>query len=114
MKIKVCVLGSNSEGAPEFSTTTISCSEKDYKNGGHYEKAIELAKDAGYDANSLLIAFDENDPAAHQLSEICAFFNSSTYTCKTKDAAMGTITELINKYDISFQDFIDEYNKLKS
>lgn len=69
--VKVVVLCTNSEGAPEFHTCTPEVTQEQYDNGEHYDLAKENAEDNGYEGP--MIAFDANDAAARQMGDILAW-----------------------------------------
>ena len=69
--IKVVVLCTNAEGAPEFDTCALQVTQAQYDNGEHYDLAKEYAEDNGYEGP--MIAFDANDAAARQLGDVLAW-----------------------------------------
>jgi len=58
--IKCAVFSINSNGEPDIFFCKVKCSQEQYDNGEHYEKAKELAEENSYDP---VLACDENDPA---------------------------------------------------
>ena len=75
--VKVIVLCSNSEGAPEFHSCAIDVTQEQYDNGDHYDLAMENAEDNGYEPHK---AFDQNDPAAKQLGDIFTWLQAQKQT----------------------------------
>lgn len=69
--VKVIVLCTNSEGAPEFHTCTPDVTKAEYDNGVHYDLAKENAESNGY--TGPMIAFDKADPACRQLGDLLAW-----------------------------------------
>jgi hypothetical protein len=69
--VKVVVLGTNSNGEPEFHTCTPEVTQTEIDNGEHYELAKENAAENGY--QEPMIAFDHADSAARQLGEVLAW-----------------------------------------
>jgi hypothetical protein len=65
---KVVVLCTNSNGAPEFHTCSVSVTEKQISQGDHYELAKGNATYNGFEEP--MIAFDAQDEAGKQLGEI--------------------------------------------
>ncbi len=63
--IKVLVLCSNSEGAPEMHTCSVEATPEQIAEGLHYDWAKENADRNGYEEP--MIAFDERDPAARMI-----------------------------------------------
>jgi hypothetical protein len=64
--VEMGVMAQNANGAPEVFFCRIHCSEQDRDNGEHYERAKQLARDAGYEP---MLAFDESDPAWAQIGQ---------------------------------------------
>lgn len=62
MKINVYVPAKNASGSPEIVRTEVTTTETAYSDGLHYDMAIVLVQDAGYETGSP--CFDENDIAA--------------------------------------------------
>jgi hypothetical protein len=60
MIIKCLVACTNSNGEPELLHIPVECSQEEYDNGKHYEKAKAAAEDEGYE--SPVWVADENDP----------------------------------------------------
>ena len=60
MKIKCLVACANSNGEPELLRVTVECTQTEYDNGYHYDKAKEFAEGDGYE--SPVWVADENDP----------------------------------------------------
>lgn len=60
MKIK-CVVAcqSNASGKPSLVAVIIECSQAQYDDGLHYEKAMRWAKNNHYEGE--MVTFDEND-----------------------------------------------------
>lgn len=73
--VKVCVLCSNADGAPEFFWCEVPCSEREYNAGQHYEKAKSVADEKGYELP--MIAFDAADPAGQELAQAQAFLKAA-------------------------------------
>jgi len=71
-KIKMGVVGFDSNGAPSIFTTVVRCTGGQFKNGLHYDLAKEKASKRGFEP---LMAFDEEDPAARYLDQDCRFFH---------------------------------------
>ena len=63
--IKLLVLCSNSEGAPEIHTCSVQMTPEQIAEGLHYDVAKENADLNGYEEP--MIAFDEQDPAARMI-----------------------------------------------
>lgn len=59
MDIKCVVACHNAGGEPDLYFVKVSCSEAEYSNGEHYEKAEAGAYQNGYDGP--MVVFDEND-----------------------------------------------------
>lgn len=72
--VKVTVLCTNSDGAPEFHTCSQYCTPDEIYEGVHYALAKENAEFNGYEAP--MIAFDVKDPAAHQMSGVHEWMGS--------------------------------------
>ncbi|MOA24876.1 hypothetical protein D3C78_1455740 [compost metagenome] len=71
-KVRVAVLCRESGGVPAIFYTQLTVSEEQYNEGFHYELAIELAIEEGYEGE--MQAFDEFDTAGRQLHELAQFF----------------------------------------
>lgn len=69
--VKVIVLCTNSNGAPEFHTCTPEVTPQQVDEGEHYELAKQNAADNGYEGP--MLAFDTKDPAARQLGDLLAW-----------------------------------------
>lgn len=69
--IKVAVLATNSEGAPEFHTCSIEVTQAAYDAGEHYTLAKENAEFNGFEEP--MIAFDERDQAARDLPNLAVW-----------------------------------------
>lgn len=73
--VKVAVLASNLEGAPEFFWAAVSVTDNEWATGAHRDKAKKLAAEKGY--VEPMLTFDLNDPAAHQLGKLTHYFLGS-------------------------------------
>ncbi len=58
--IKCAVFATNSNGEPDIYFCKVSCSEREYESGDHYETAKTFATENGYEPS---LCCDENDPA---------------------------------------------------
>ena len=67
-KTRVAVLCTNANGEPEFHFCTVRCTQNEIKNGLHYDKAEESARDNGFSGQ--MVAFDTNDAAGKQLGKL--------------------------------------------
>ena len=54
-----CIVACHSGCGPTFFRCTVTCTEEQYSDGHHYDRAKEIAADLGYDAP--MVVFDEND-----------------------------------------------------
>ncbi len=45
----VAVACTASDGSPDIALYTIECTQEEYTGGTHYDKAIDMARDEGYD-----------------------------------------------------------------
>lgn len=59
MIIKCVVAAHNGMGEPDFFFCLVECSEEQYDNGDHYDRAEELADAEGYEGPK--VTFDEKD-----------------------------------------------------
>ena len=59
MEFKCVVACHNASGEPDLYFVRVSCSEGEYDNGEHYERAEDAAYEKGYSAP--MVVFDEND-----------------------------------------------------
>ena len=59
MNINCVVACRDSNGSPDLYALRIQCTEDQYENGDHYERAKEAVEENGYEASD--IVFDEND-----------------------------------------------------
>jgi tRNA-dihydrouridine synthase len=69
--VKVAVLARNAEGAPAFFWTKVTVTDEEWNNGAAYDRAKALAAAKGY--AEPMLAFELNDPAAHQLRNLADF-----------------------------------------
>jgi len=53
------VVAANGFDGPDLYFCKIECSQEQYDNGDHYERAKEAASDNGYEGP--MVAFDQND-----------------------------------------------------
>jgi hypothetical protein len=60
METKVVVASFNASGEPDFYFCKIECTEQQYNNGEHYERAEKAASENGYEGP--MVAFDQKDP----------------------------------------------------
>lgn len=60
MDIKVAVMCRNASGEPEIVASTVTCTQDEYDNGTHYDRAADEAREKGYEP---VMSFDEHDPA---------------------------------------------------
>jgi hypothetical protein len=68
MLYTVVVCMRQSDGAPAFHVCTPEVSQAQIDEGEHYGKAIQNARDEGYEGDA--VAFDLHDPAASQLQRL--------------------------------------------
>jgi hypothetical protein len=73
-RVKVVVLCTNAEGAPEFHTCTPEVTPTQIKEGEHYERARENAEHNGYEGP--FIAFDATDAAGEMMAEVAKWLQS--------------------------------------
>lgn len=65
MKIVKCIVaGVNANGEPDLYFVKVQCSEAEYGEGHHYNKAKESAEGEGYEP---CLAFDEHDVAGNAM-----------------------------------------------
>jgi hypothetical protein len=64
--MKTFVLGKSANGEAEFFIADVAVSDDEYALGMHYDRAIEQAREAGFEQP--FIAFDEKDQAAKQMA----------------------------------------------
>ena len=69
--VRVVVLCTNSEGAPEFHGCVVPVTTREEADGEHYVLAKRSAGDLGF--TSPMIAFSRGDPAYDQLADILAW-----------------------------------------
>lgn len=62
MTVKCVVACRNAEGVSDFFFCKVDCSQQDYDNGEHYDRAENYASNQGYEGP--MVAFDENDGPA--------------------------------------------------
>ena len=75
MNIKCVVACRDSNGAPDLYALRIECTNEQYDNGDHYERAKEAVAENGYEASD--IVFDENDSAFKSMFQV-GFINWET------------------------------------
>lgn len=59
MTIKCVVACHNAAGSPDLFFCKVNCTEQDYGNGEHYDRAENEARNQGYEGP--MVTFDEND-----------------------------------------------------
>lgn len=59
MKIRCVVSCVNASGEPDFCGVTVTCTEAEYTNGDHYDRARQLACAQRYESPA--IVYDERD-----------------------------------------------------
>lgn len=57
--VKCVVACHNAAGEPDFYFCKVVCTAEEYYNGKHYDKAIQAAKDAGYEHQ--YVVFEKDD-----------------------------------------------------
>lgn len=100
IRIKLIVLATNSEGAPEFYRCTMKVLQEQYDNGDHYDLAKEEAASEGY--KEPMIAFDENDQAATQFQALVKFVDA--------DIAMPAVVTEIPPYASEMGEAANRYH----
>lgn len=75
-RIRMAVLATNTEGAPDLYPTFVEATDLQYSEGQHYDMAIARAEDEGYRAP--MIAFGPNDAASGMLRVVVAFMEGDT------------------------------------
>ena len=68
MVIKCMVSCRNSNGEPDFHFVKVNCTESEYSNGVHYEKAQQDAESNGYE--NIGLAYDEKDSAGNAMLQL--------------------------------------------
>ena len=74
-RIRMAVVGTNANGAPDLYLTFVEATDLQYSEGKHYDMAIARAEDEGYRAP--MIAFDQNDAASRMLRDASAFMEET-------------------------------------
>lgn len=103
--IKVAVLATDSSGSPTFVTTEIQVTEEEYDNGAHYQRAKDYAYELEYEGP--MFAFDSNDYASRQFSEMASFFelNQASEVVASPSTTQAepekTITVVVGAYGTS-------------
>ncbi len=77
-KIKCAVACTNSNGEPDFYFVTVKCTDEQYENGDHYDRAKEEAEEAGYDP---FLVYDENDPYSAKIMSMTIWKDNNVVSC---------------------------------
>ncbi len=96
--MKTFVLGKSANGEAEFFIADVAVSDDEYALGMHYDRAIEQAREAGFEQP--FIAFDEKDQATYAKvlqsdSESVAERCTAKSTVYTASLAAGMVTKTI-------------------
>lgn len=71
MDIKCVVAATNAQGSPDFYPVVVEVTQEQYDEGEHYEIAMGLATDQGYEGD--MVVFDENDGPAFLFENLFKF-----------------------------------------
>lgn len=101
--IRLGVMVRDASGAPDFYFCSLVASNAEISNGEHYSRAMDLARDRGYEP---IVAFDENDPAWAAVSRHIPY--ESFYD----EAVLRLQDAMVDGRDPSGADTIDEVARL--
>lgn len=67
-QVRCVVAGVNASGEPDLYFVKVRCTEDEYDNGDHYERAREAADDDGYET---YLTYDEHDAGGRAMVSLC-------------------------------------------
>jgi len=70
IEMKIAVACRNASGMADMPVFTVSVARKEYESGVHYDKAEELAEDAGYEAPFICFDADEQNAIVSAVREL--------------------------------------------
>lgn len=71
-----CIVACQGGEGPDLYFVKVDCSQEQYDNGEHYDRAIEAAKEADYDEQ--MVAFDEKDQAGDAMLHLFEWETADT------------------------------------